>query len=320
MRQHKGLQRILTIGALAAVVAAAPCARAQKKSNRAPAPANAEAVYHGAVNKFNAYNFEEALADIEKYEGMKNASQEKADALSTRITLGLSMLDRVEKIAVIDSLKVNRNDFFRAYRLSVPTGNLSGTESLPEAIRTEGPTSVYTTENGEHKLWAAPGADGKMHLMESSLLADGSWEQPKALPGAVNRSGADSNYPFLMSDGVTLYYASDDPSASLGGYDIFISRYDGDTYLEPQNIGMPYNSTANDYMMAIDEITGAGWWATDRDCGPDELIIYVFKPSDLRVNYPAETPREKTGTTSASHHCCWSWLRWLRQESCSGIS
>lgn len=290
MRRHDRLYRIATIGALAAFLAAAPAAQAQKKGSRAAAPANPEAVYNDALNKFNAYNFADAMTDMEKYEGMKNASPEKAEALNARISLGLSMLDRVEKIAVIDSFKVNRNDFFRTYRLSAPTGSISGMESLPEAIRTEGTTSVYTTENGEHKLWAAPGSDGKMHLVESSLLADGSWEQPKALPGAVNRDGADSNFPFLMSDGVTLYYASNDPATSLGGYDIFISRYDGDKYLEPQNIGMPYNSTANDYLMAIDEITGAGWWATDRNCGPEELTVYVFVPSDLRVNYPADTP------------------------------
>lgn len=35
---------------------------------------------------------------------------------------------------------------------------------------------------------------------------------------------------------------------------------------------------------------------------------------------PPKTPRKKTGTTSASRHCCWSWLCWPQQESCFGIS
>ncbi len=60
--------------------------------------------------------------------------------------------------------------------------------------------------------------------------------------------------PFFMSDGVTLYYANDGDE-SIGGYDIFISRKGEDGFLQPQNIGMPYNSPYDDYMLAIDEVT-----------------------------------------------------------------
>ena len=56
--------------------------------------------------------------------------------------------------------------------------------------------------------------------MQSSRLADGSWEQPEPL-GDVLNEGGDANFPFLMSDGVTLYFANDGEN-SLGGYDIFI--------------------------------------------------------------------------------------------------
>ena len=68
-----------------------------------------------------------------------------------------------------------------------------------------------------------------------------------------------------MSDGITLYYASDG-EGSLGGYDIFVTRYDSENgnYLRPDNIGMPFNSPANDYMYAIDEFNNIGWFASDR--------------------------------------------------------
>lgn len=43
-----------------------------------------------------------------------------------------------------------------------------------------------------------------------------------------------------MADGVTLYYASDG-EGSLGGYDIFVTRYDSESssYLRPDNIECP---------------------------------------------------------------------------------
>lgn len=56
-----------------------------------------------------------------------------------------------------------------------------------------------------------------------------------------------------MADGVTIYYASD--GEGLGGYDIFVTRYNTntDTYLVPENVGMPFNSPYNDYMYVIDD-------------------------------------------------------------------
>ena len=91
-----------------------------------------------------------------------------------------------------------------------------------------------------------------------------------------------------MSDGVTLYYANNGEN-SIGGYDIFISRFDGEKFLQPQNIGMPYNSPYDDYLLAIDEETGIGWWATDRNQLGDYITIYKFIPQELRVNYPVDT-------------------------------
>ncbi len=105
--------------------------------------------------------------------------------------------------------------------------------------------------------------------------------------------GADSAFPFLMPDGVTLYFANNGGN-SLGGYDIFMTRRsddaDGRSYMQPQNIGMPYNSPYDDYMLAIDENSGLGWWATDRNRIPDSLTVYVFVPAQMRVNVEVSDP------------------------------
>ncbi|MDE7135203.1 MAG: hypothetical protein K2N91_01085, partial [Muribaculaceae bacterium] len=56
------------------------------------------------------------------------------------------------------------------------------------------------------------------------------------------------------------------------------------------NIGMPYNSPFDDYMLAIDETTGIGWWATDRNQIEGMVTIYMFIPSDLRKNIDVDSP------------------------------
>ena len=49
---------------------------------------------------------------------------------------------------------------------------------------------------------------------------------------------------------------------------------------------MPYNSPFNDYLLAIDEMTGIGWWATDRNAPQADVVtIYIFKTNNIRENY-----------------------------------
>lgn len=69
-----------------------------------------------------------------------------------------------------------------------------------------------------------------------------------------------ADYPYVLTDGITIYYASDGPG-SMGGYDIFVTRYNTntDSYLMPENVGMPFNSPYNDYMYVIDEFNDLGW-------------------------------------------------------------
>lgn len=290
----KYILHIFAISALLIASAVTDDALAARPKAVRKAKPTADELYRQAEKAFYEYRFDEALTLLDDYEDAISSGkkrQEPAEGferLRMKSELGSTMMGRVEKIAIIDSLTVDSADFFRAYKLSTPSGFLSDTSALPEDFSHTSPTSVYITESGENMMWGAPDPDGKSRLVQSALLADGSWETPHSLGSALTEDG-NANFPFLMSDGTTLYYAADG-DASLGGYDIFISRNDGDEYLQPQNVGMPYNSPYNDFLLAIDDITGAGWWATDRNHIPGKATIYVFVPQELRVNYPFDTP------------------------------
>ncbi len=88
------------------------------------------------------------------------------------------------------------------------------------------------------------------------------------------------NYPYKLSDGITLYFGSNAPEG-LGGYDIYMTRYNAEqnTYLAPENLGFPFNSRRNDYMLAIDEIKHIGYFATDRFTADSLVAIYTFIPN-----------------------------------------
>lgn len=248
---------------------------------------------------FEQYEFSKATDLLDRYEeGIDNANKKKArkapkitkspeaDELRRRTMLGQAMLDRVEKIVVIDSMAVDRDEFFKFYHLSPESGTLNSTDVMPEDYEIAEPSEVYMPQSGEFRIWSAPDKDENYVLMGATRLIDGTWDTPHPLGSALD-AGGDSNYPFMMPDGVTLYYANNGPE-SIGGYDIFISRKDENGFLQPQNIGMPYNSTYDDYLLAIDEVNGVGWWATDRNQLGDLLTVYLFKVNDLRRNYNAE--------------------------------
>lgn len=240
---------------------------------------------------FYDYRVEDAEEYIEKYrrslkKSRKDVPQEVV-LLEEKLGRMATMLERVERIVIIDSLAVNKSDFFKAYRMTSESGSLNSIELLPDGFSYTQPTVVYMPETKNSMMWAITDTSGVSRLCHSSILSDDQWESPHVV-GDILNEGGDANYPFMMQDGMTIYYANNGTS-SLGGYDIFISRKDDNEYYKPQNIGMPYNSPYDDYMLAIDETTGVGWWATDRNQLGDSITIYKFIPQDMRINYDVDT-------------------------------
>lgn len=253
------------------------------------------------------YRTDDAVEYIDEYRtALTKAKREMGeDAIATAdaIRRMSAAMERVEKIVVIDSISVPRDDFFRAYRLTAESGSLNSPDILPEDVPAASPTVVYMPENKSTMTWAAPDSLENYLLVSSQLLSDGSWDTPVCIGEALGEGG-DANFPFIMQDGITLYYANDGEN-SLGGLDIYISRRGDDGYLQPQNIGMPYNSPYDDFMLAIDEVTGIGWWATDRNQLEDSVTIYKFIPAELRINCDPDDPDLRSRAKLDNYRATW---------------
>ena len=176
-------------------------------------------------------------------------------------------MKRVEKVVVLDSVQVPLSELLRAYAdLSSDAGQLSADASG---------YITYTNQLGDRRIFASGDSTGSVLMMQYRLLDK--WAKADTLPAVINRT-REQNYPYCLSDGVTIYYAMQD-STGLGGWDIYVTRYNtgAETYTNPENIGMPYNSPANDYLLVLDEARQIGYWATDRFAGPDSVCIYLFR-------------------------------------------
>lgn len=207
--------------------------------------------------------------NAQKKKGARKPKKEEV-VEDPRIT---QMLSAMQRIMFIDSMVVSKNDFVRHIPLSADCGKLEQKDSLGQ----------YTNELRDHRLTTVFDTNDSINcLMESDFIGD-EWTKPVVAEGFEEAS---VNFPYLMPDGSTLYFAQKG-SKSIGGYDLFVTRYDAESgsYLRAENIGMPFSSEANDYLYAIDETNQLGYFVTDRRQPADKVCIYVFIPNESRRIY-----------------------------------
>ncbi len=240
------------------------------------------------------YRFEEAIEELEDYiaaQKKRRQSAGEAETLLEKATFNLRLLKGVEQVMVIDSFVVDKERFLDAYKISEESGKIS---TYNDYFQTDGDQegTVYQTELANKIYYSAKGEEGVQQILSRNKLLD-DWSHPTPLPETIN-NGANVNYPFVLTDGITLYFASDG-AGSMGGYDIFVTRYNSnsESYLSPENVGMPFNSPYNDYMFAIDEFNNLGWFVSDRYQPEDKVCVYVFIPNSYKRTYNYENMDEE---------------------------
>ena len=191
-----------------------------------------------------------------------------------------NMREMTQQIVIVDSIVVNKDQFLASIRLSSECGQLMNTGTF---FRNQLQGTLFINEMGNKVYFSQP--DGHQQQLYTADKLGNEWSKPQPLQGLSD--GIDeTSYPFMLTDGITFYFAGKGQE-SIGGYDIFMTRYDSrsGSFLKPENIGMPFNSEANDYMYAIDEANRIGYFVSDRRQPEDKVCIYVFVPQDTRKTY-----------------------------------
>lgn len=226
------------------------------------------------------YRFEDAEKEFEKYQRVKRRDKAALAKLEGKRDYADKMrkaINRTEDIQIIDSVIVSKEKFIEVYNLSSSSGSVIPLNAFfknqPKTDKT-----LYMNER-ENRIYYSNGdalSGYDLFTMEKLLNEFGN---EKKLPESINGDGNQA-FPFVMPDGITIYFASTGHE-SLGGYDLFVTRYNinTDSYLAPNHLNMPFNSVFNDYMMAVDEEKGIGWFASDRFQPADSVCVYTFIPN-----------------------------------------
>lgn len=236
---------------------------------------------------------------VQKAQRVKKISPEEQERLEKLERMKSAM----QKVMIIDSMVVDKDGFLKYYHLSPETGTIKDGDDFTHEKRHDG-YFVYLNEIGNKFFFSKQETDSTSNLYyrESDNVK---WSEPIRLVGINDEHQfRHVNYPYMMGDGTTFYFAADGGKEGLGGYDIYMTTYDEEEnrFLRPVNIGLPFNSPANDYLYVIDEYANLGWFATDRNQEDSNVCIYVFVPSEKRITYNIEdyTPEEINGFAQIS--------------------
>ncbi|MCU4157069.1 SPOR domain-containing protein [Carboxylicivirga sp. A043] len=224
-----------------------------------------------------SYQFEEAIGQYNrflKYASASDIRNEKAEKYKLESEMGLRQSAKVYNLEVYERDTVLKADFLSAYHPAADVGKVSlNSDFFESGVDPNG--VLYLTERGDEVYFSKKDENSNGNLFKMEKLLDG-WSESVALNG-IN-SALDDCHPFVVIDGSTIYYSSN-KEGGLGGYDLYKANYDAEqkTFINPVNLGIPFNSPKDDYLFVTDEFNELAWFASNRETNDSTLIVYTIK-------------------------------------------
>lgn len=250
-------------------------------------------VRHGEALHMD-YRFDEACQAFEEAAALLEGNAADSlliESVAEKLLLsenGLNMADFVYSPAVIDRTKFSIEDFFLYYPLrdrawrQVP-------DQLDSSAFHPFSKALYAPSGSDRIIYSAEDAAGIRNLFVTELQ-DTLWTYPSMLNESLT-SLSDEIYPMLSPDGKSLYFSSDG-LYGVGGYDLYVSRWDEEMkdWSEPVNMGFPYSSPYDDFLYVSDDEDGHVFFASNRDCSADSVWVYVLEYDNMPVRHSVEDP------------------------------
>ena len=151
----------------------------------------------------------------------------------------------------------------------------------------------FVSAGGDTIMWSSfrGGGMGSMDIWMSVRDEEGQWGAATNLGAPINTSGLEST-PCISADGQTLYFST--PSqGGQGGWDIFVSQWDGMNWTTPVNLGANVNSTGQDWLPHL-SIDGTILYFSSSRNDSDDIFMCIWEGDDwgLAQELPGEVNSE----------------------------
>ncbi len=213
-----------------------------------------------------------------KYEGYHTTTKKFDENINTKAheSTAVFSADGNTMYFTSSDRKSRQNAHLRIYRSKrKKNGQWSAPEDLSingedfstahPSLSADGKTLYFTSDR--------PGGYGATDIYRVALYDDGSMESIENLGPTINTLGRES-FPFSYQNN-ELYFSSDG-HFGLGGYDVYYTDLNQGTP-ELLNLGIPINSTSDDFAFFIDASSKKGGVSSNRSGGKGKDDIYLFE-------------------------------------------
>ena len=237
------------------------------------------------------YRFEESLSAYDL--ALEKAVADSLDSVTEiqdRINCsenGRNMASFTDTPVVEARHKFSKEDFFLYYPL--PDRSWRCTPNQLDTLGGGLSRALYFPEGAVSLCYSAKDTTGVRDIHFTQLM-DSLWTEPKTFEG-FSFALSDEIYPMLSADGKTMYFASNG-LYGVGGYDIYVSRWDDarGVWGVPMNMGFPYSSPADDFLYMNTEDGNYSIFASNRDCQSDSVWVYVLEFDNMPVRKAVDDP------------------------------
>ncbi|HLW30593.1 MAG TPA: hypothetical protein VKX29_07035 [Brumimicrobium sp.] len=239
-----------------------------------------EAFYYLAKAYHLTYQFDKAIENFKIYKqkaGNRAIAKLDVDRQIEMCRNGKSLMANVSEIIVLKKTKIDKKSFFRIYDLKDIGGELIVTEEFQnrQDKRNNHVPLIHFPSNSNRIYYSSYGDNGdNKDIYVRTRLPDGTWSKEQPVFGNVNTK-YNEDYPYMHPTGKYLYFSSEGHN-SMGGYDVFRSRYDAETnsFGPPENMDISISSPSNDFLYIVDSLDRYAYFASQRESESDQVHVY----------------------------------------------
>ena len=153
-------------------------------------------------------------------------------------------------------------------------------------ITPDGKAAIISENFGKRGTYGL-GGEGGDDLWLVTIKPDGSWGDTALYPLPGVCSEYDETYPFIAADGITLYFSSNRPCKTCapgtsGMQDLYRTQWNGHRWSDPEPLGAPFNSAADDYGFSIGPDGKTAYFVSNRE-GKSKLYQVDLSPADSMI-------------------------------------
>lgn len=235
------------------------------------------------------YEFKKALDSFNWFEKRASKKQLKEFEIQNYLSMaqnGQYLIKYIKKPLVYSKQKYTIDNFYKNYVFNDLDGYFTDRYDYFHLQKdsTSEPSIMYIPNNlGNNDVLYFSDINkkrGDYDIYRIVRLSDSTWSEPENLGDVIN-TPFDEKYPYLHSDGKTLYFASKG-HYSMGGYDLYRSTWNWDTqeWTEPENLDFPINSPYNDILFVSSPNKKEAYFASDRETSGKDVMAYKLKVND----------------------------------------